>query len=66
VNREEELSKIFPTSDGTTYIQSIDRYHSNNKNSNSKDETKEDNRMDNHNTDSSNSSREYRVISKRV
>jgi hypothetical protein len=65
VNREEELNKRFPTSDGTTYIQSIDRYHSN-KNSNSKDETKEDSRMDNHNTDSSNSSREYRVISKRV
>ena len=28
VNREEYLSKTFPLEDGTTYIQSIDRYHS--------------------------------------
>ncbi len=66
MNREEYLNQTFPLEDGTTYIQSIDRYHSNNKNSNSKDETKEDSRMDNHNINSSNSSREYRVISKRV
>ena len=28
VNREEELSKRFPYKDGTTYIQSIDRFNS--------------------------------------
>ena len=28
VNREEELNKEFPNKDGTTYIQSIDRFNS--------------------------------------
>ena len=28
MNREEELSKRFPNKDGTTYIQSIDRFNS--------------------------------------
>jgi hypothetical protein len=28
VNREEELNKEFPYKDGTTYIQSIDRFNS--------------------------------------
>ena len=28
VNREKELSKRFPNKDGTTYIQSIDRFNS--------------------------------------
>lgn len=35
VNREEYLNQTFPLEDGTTYIQSIDRYHNNNHSSGS-------------------------------
>lgn len=37
VNREEYLNQTFPLEDGTTYIQSIDRYHNNHNHSSSSD-----------------------------